>query len=270
MKQMALLPPTLGQTDRERAMRVYTALASGGFEEQLYFLIVDGEPPSKARPRFSRAGHAYTPAKQREQERVLKARLAKSFPAPLTGNVAIGCVFFRSSFQRVDVDNMLKHVLDSATGTCWVDDSQVTAVAGFVELDRKHPRTIIVVGLHQSTMKRESTLLEGVCETCGKGFTYPHWRKTRKRFCSSRCVSRSRGQDLSELVPCRHCATPFKRMNSRSTLCSSECRIAWMRGKKQAARAPLNTCDDCGKQLANRGADRCRECWRTARSKGLA
>lgn len=74
---------------------------------------------------------------------------------PFTGNVGLVCLFFRPDRQRIDVDNLLKHVCDAANGVLWVDDTQCTAIAGVIGLDRDDPRTVIAVGVHESTMIRD-------------------------------------------------------------------------------------------------------------------
>lgn len=39
---------------------------------------------------------------------------------------------------------MFKHVCDAGNGILWLDDSQITAKYGGIELDRHRPRTILV------------------------------------------------------------------------------------------------------------------------------
>jgi Holliday junction resolvase RusA-like endonuclease len=66
--------------------------------------------------------------------------------SPFERNVEISAVFWRASRQVVDLDNLLKHLLDAATGVCWVNDCQVTRY-GVIELrlDRDNPRTFLQV-----------------------------------------------------------------------------------------------------------------------------
>lgn len=73
-------------------------------------------------------------------------------------------MFWRSSRQVVDLDNLLKHLLDAATGVCWVNDCQVTAY-GFTELrlDIENPRTWL-----QIRLDHEASLLRHYDPTTGK------------------------------------------------------------------------------------------------------
>ena len=182
-------PAVLGDVDR--AMQMLRGMGVMPTTDRVDVMVVEGAPWSKSRPRFSRAGHAYQPRDDRAQAEALASRmrgfLAEKFPA----NVAVACIFFRPNRQRIDADNMLKHVLDSATGVAWEDDSQVTAVLGVIELDAERPRTVIAFGEHESTMTR-GTASNLTCEGCGA--SYP--RKSsgpQTRYCSPECSNHGRG-----------------------------------------------------------------------------
>lgn len=120
----------------------------------MHMVIVDGVPKSKARPRFREGGKVYASKEQLDSERALGWQLKAEFPEPLEGNLAVGCVFYRPTRHRIDVDNLLKHVMDSANKIVWHDDSQVTAQLGILELDEERPRTVIMVAAHESSMAR--------------------------------------------------------------------------------------------------------------------
>lgn len=209
-------------TDRARCLALLGALSPD--PESLTLLVVEGEPRSKARPRFSGKGHAYTPTKQREAEAALSWRFRAAIRDPLDGNLAVVCLFFRRTHGRVDVDNMLKQVLDAANGICWKDDMQVTAILGIVELDRENPRTVLAIAPHTSTLDR-SSLPPATCKRCGAGFQ-PESSRKRRSFCSTTCASRSVGHDLSEPIACGRCGTSFKRKNFKQQFCSQACRLA--------------------------------------------
>lgn len=99
----------------------------------------------KGRPRFTRRGHAYTPAETANAERAvlaaflhetgLKGEGAPLFPA---GPVAVEVAVFmpppkdmpkresgRPYTVKPDADNVAKLVLDALNGHAWRDDSQV-------------------------------------------------------------------------------------------------------------------------------------------------
>lgn len=181
-----------GLSDREWGERLMLLLAPEAPES--WGTILVGEPHSKARPRFDKDGHAYKDPADAQAEQATKWRLRQFWRrAPLTGNVALGCVFFRSSRQEIDADNMLKHVCDAGNGLLWLDDSQITAKYGGIELDTARPRTILVMAPHVSTMQRGTDYVRP-CAGCGKSFTPS--RHTQK-CCSRDCVPAARRKAVS-------------------------------------------------------------------------
>jgi Holliday junction resolvase RusA-like endonuclease len=165
-------------------------LALGCQDHTVFALRHDGEPISKARSRFTRQGNSYTPA----GVAAAQSRLALRFATLdiFRGNVGVGCVFYRSSQQRIDTDNLMKLVLDAGTeGGMWADDSQVTAIVGRTEFDAEHPRTLIVMMPHVSSLTRGSEHWPR-CRTCRKQFN-PTGRKNPV-YCSAAC--RTRRPDL--------------------------------------------------------------------------
>ncbi|MFJ6014532.1 RusA family crossover junction endodeoxyribonuclease [Streptomyces sp. NPDC092952] len=137
--------------DQERARLLASVLAPGVSEYVV--LLMEGDPASKARPRFG-GGRTYKTAADTAAETATGWALRRSFRQPWTGNVGLGCVFFRPNRQRIDTDNLVKHVCDAGNGIAWVDDAQITAEFGVVELDVEHPRTLIVVTRHVSSLDR--------------------------------------------------------------------------------------------------------------------
>jgi Holliday junction resolvase RusA-like endonuclease len=113
-----------------------------------------GVPHSKTRPKFLRQGHAYQDPADRAAEQVTGLRLRRAIPRKYPGNVGLACIFYRPNRQRIDTDNLLKHVMDAAQGILWDDDSQCTLLLGILEYDRYRPRTVVIVGEHASSMAR--------------------------------------------------------------------------------------------------------------------
>lgn len=126
----------------------------GGVGDSAIGVEIEGEPRSKARPRFSAGGKPYSDRKQVEHARYLGLRLRDGFPQPMEGNVVAIAIFYRSHRGRIDLDNLLKQALDAANGIVYEDDAQVTALAGRLELDRENPRTLLAFASHESTMQR--------------------------------------------------------------------------------------------------------------------
>jgi Holliday junction resolvase RusA-like endonuclease len=248
------------ERDLVRGLRLLYAMA--GDTGSARCIVVDGDPQSKARPRFGQ-GRTYTSKAAREAEKQMARHLREMCPESFTGNVAVACVFFRPNRQRIDVDNMLKHICDSGNGVLWRDDSQVTAIVGIAEFDANHSRTVIAISEHDSTLAR-GTDDYALCEHCSK-VVYNADRPNRNRkYCSSDCGYKARGHDLSEPVPCAHCAKPFRRITNAQKMCSPECRADALRGrmKGRSIDRPFSCCKTCGKQLSHRRGGQCRDCWR--------
>lgn len=220
--------------DFTRALDLAAAVAAD--TDSMSMLVMEGTPTSKKRPRVLRSGRTYSPS-QVEEERLAWLLKARRWPKR-TGNLAVGAIFYRPNHQRIDVDNMLKLVLDAGTKAgLWVDDAQITALLGVVEYDKENPRTVLVVAEHRSSLDRSPSRLEQVCERCGKTFKNPDKKKNR-RFCSLACHG--------------------------ETMTQEKVRPGQGRGKKGQ---PPASCVDCGATLSKRSYVRCRACWKIARSK---
>lgn len=63
---------------------------------------------------------------------------------PLATPVALNIIFYVKN-NRADIDNMLKALLDCMTGLIYKDDSQVTRLHVFKEIDKHNPRTVIQI-----------------------------------------------------------------------------------------------------------------------------
>lgn len=105
---------------------------------------VPGIPTAKSRPRFTRAGHAYTPARTLEAEATILSSYLACPDRPETPwegpvRVSIEAVFpipkswpkwkrerlWYPHTSRPDGDNLVKAVCDSLNGVAWRDDAQV-------------------------------------------------------------------------------------------------------------------------------------------------
>jgi Holliday junction resolvase RusA-like endonuclease len=253
--------------DLERAFAMTRAM---GVDDSADIFIVtrDGAPWSKSRPRFAKGKKIYVDREDRDAEELTAWHMRRTVKEPLTGNVALGCVFYRPNRQRIDVDNMLKHVCDAANGVLWLDDSQCTAIMGVAELDAARPRTIIVVARHESTLLRGTDAVQP-CTVCGEPIkiTSP---SVQAETCSRACRNVLKGQlTLAAPILCPVCGSPFARRTSTQKLCSAECRTRKKREPKPRARN-LSHCADCGIQLSHGRGGRCRSCWRSAIAKSAS
>lgn len=107
---------------------------------------VDIEPIGKARPRFTKTGHAYTPQKTKDAEELIAAAyraagggcIPKGVPAELevVAHFPIPKSFSQKKRDAVldseilptkkpDADNILKLVADALNGVAYEDDAQV-------------------------------------------------------------------------------------------------------------------------------------------------
>lgn len=223
------LPPLrVSLDDHRRGILLMEALVPGCCE--MRSVVIDGAPHSKTRARFTKGGKAYKTKEDRSAEERTAALLKEGIGDPKSGNLALVCIFYRPNRQRIDADNMLKHICDAANGVLWIDDSQVTAISGVVELDIERPRTVVVVARHVSTLVRDRGVIL-YCEQCGK---------------------------------------PFTKGSSPQTLCSRACQIAAQKIRNVSRATKTKTpCSGCGGPTSKAGVDRCRACWASRGSAGL-
>jgi Holliday junction resolvase RusA-like endonuclease len=207
------------------------ANASGRIDK----VIVPGPPQATKRPRVGRSGVVYSPSSVDENALATWFLGIRRYER----NVALVAVFYRPNRQRIDVDNLLKFVMDAATKAgVWKDDSQVTCVLGRVEFDADQPRTLI--GFAEDTSSMTRAVPTRLCGYCGKQFEL-EWAGAKDRFCSPRCRGRSLRQE--KVHPGRG------------------------RGPKGQ---PPTACADCGRPLSKRSYIRCRSCWASARGLGVS
>ena len=110
------------------------------------FFVVPGEPVGKARPRFTRKGHAYTPKKTSDYEATVRNAFRVAFPGhePYAGPLAMEVFAYFSvpksapakkreamltgatlPTKRPDGSNVLKGIEDALNGIAYDDDSQI-------------------------------------------------------------------------------------------------------------------------------------------------
>lgn len=108
---------------------------------------IPGEPVAKARPRFTRNGHAYTPAKTRTYEEIVRLHATQAMKGKklLTGALELDVTFYfaipkyftnairekamrgeLAHQKKPDFDNCAKAITDACNKVVYNDDAQVT------------------------------------------------------------------------------------------------------------------------------------------------
>lgn len=103
---------------------------------------IAGKPQGKGRPRFTRSGHTYTPAKTKAYERAIQSAYKEQAGAYFIGPVSVDilCIYpIPKSRKKADkeamrdgriqpcvkpdLDNVTKAVCDALNGTAYADDA---------------------------------------------------------------------------------------------------------------------------------------------------
>lgn len=109
-----------------------------------YRLYFEGRVIGKGRPRAARRGPAkiqlYTPARTAQEERRIKAGMARAYPGIAADGAAYRLTVevrtvWRARHKRLtmpehplrrpDLDNVVKLIADALTGVFWADDAQI-------------------------------------------------------------------------------------------------------------------------------------------------
>lgn len=108
--------------------------------------VVPGSPVPKERARVVR-GHAFTPERTRTAEAAIAWAAKAAGVVPLSGPVALTCLFYCRNNVRGDIDNLVKLCSDALNGVAWADDKQVVRLSATVAIDKANPRTWIKIGV---------------------------------------------------------------------------------------------------------------------------
>lgn len=127
-------------------------------------VTIPGAPVAKGRPRMTRQGRAYTPAKTRAAEGYMRHAIAAQVGQPmLQGALDVTVVAMLpipaswSKRKRADAaagilrpigkpdgDNLAKSICDAANGLLWVDDGQIVCLTVSKTYSEK-PGTVLTV-----------------------------------------------------------------------------------------------------------------------------
>lgn len=139
--------------------------------------------------------------------------------------------FFLGNRRKVDIDNLLKPILDAGTHIVWADDSQVVEIYAIVLRDAPNPKVeALIYGIEDFIDYQHNCLFCGKelhgKEGFGKGLT--------AKFCSVQCHDNAQRQGKERI--CEECGRPFwsgrykgqeRKVNKR--FCNRECWRRWMK-----------------------------------------
>lgn len=124
------------------------------YAQQLTFAI-PGQPRPKGRPRFSKAGHTYTPAVTRKYEQLVRVEGMKALTQwrsenqarhwNATGPFSLSAFLFMGDKRARDIDNCLKAITDGLNGLLYDDDKQLDEIYAFRDFDSREPRAVVTV-----------------------------------------------------------------------------------------------------------------------------
>lgn len=131
-----------------------------GKESRGWSIIIEGNPRPKQRPRvIHKDGKtwAYTPRATRDWENaVIAAALEQVGPLKLEGDLEIEAIFYRRTRHRVDVDNLIKSLIDGLMGArVFLDDSQIARSVMEIRYDRNRPRAEVIIRLAETAPTRD-------------------------------------------------------------------------------------------------------------------
>lgn len=259
---------------------------------------VAGDPQSKQRPRLGKGGRVYTPKATESAEEHIGWAVKRAMRGQCSEDTAFGIrvVFHCASWQRRDVDNMLKLVADACTGIVWKDDSQVTEMAARVIRGCDSGATELTVYRLDDPLFPTSD-----CDHCGEPYRVYESTRGSRRFCSRECMADFRrkprhhvqcdacGKGLvrtgnqvkraptglfycdrtcaavprSVELECNRCGATFRRPRSiarrnANAYCTEECRADYWREHRRAR--SRGVCKDCGGPTSKKSYERCQAC----------
>lgn len=228
-------------------------------------LRIQGEPLPKARPRFdSRRKRVYNPTTNQAYQDALGWQLKVALGGIPDRDSLFGLrvIFQRKDRHRIDVDNLVKTVLDGATGVVWGDDRQVREIIARLITDNEQPGTdLLFYHIKDSVGAR-------LCPFCKKEFYRPPSVKTK--YCSPAC----RYAAVRITVECEWCHKFFvvskaKVSRTKRKYCSKECSVkAWAEHRRTLLgdKASIHwRCKDCGGRVTRKEYTRCKACAMKAR-----
>jgi Holliday junction resolvase RusA-like endonuclease len=142
--------------------------------------------------------------------------------------------FFLQDRRKMDLDNLLKPIMDAGTGQVWADDSQVVEIYAIMLRDDPEPRVEFLV-----YSMDDYNDYHHACIVCGKDINGREGFRNRPyaQFCSKTCCDNAQRKG-SELT-CKNCGKKFwdgrsiengeRRRKRAKIFCSRPCWDAWQK-----------------------------------------
>lgn len=222
---------------------------------------VEGEPVAHARPRLGKYS-TYTPKKTRDYRELLAWHIRSDYREEIdnVNRFGLRVFFYRSNHVRIDIDNLIKSVMDAITSAgIWHDDSQLQEVVAEVTLGDKNPRVEFVI-------YRVKNISAFYCIQCGKEIPRQKVHPSYKRkYCSLACWAAAHKAKLI----CPTCGKEFimaksKIKQSKTHYCSRPCLLTAL-AKKRVKETSKSKCQDCGAPVSRKEYKRCWLCAKKAR-----
>lgn len=236
---------------------------------------VESDPVAHERPRLGRNGNVYTPEKTAIYKEWLAWQIRAGLPAQTDMEKAqtiygVQALFFRSNKQRIDVDNLLKTVLDATTmAGVWRDDSQVHEVITRLWTGQNKPGTqFMIYKIEEESGRLSSRYTPNPCAYCGR-LIERRSKGYRQKYCSNECR-----QNASRVaMKCAHCDKPFSILKCQvrnpgskksgpylRQFCSRICSVEFHRTKVLYRERDNWRCEKCGKMVSRKEYKVCRGC----------
>jgi len=110
----------------------------------MYKVVVKGKPVAKQRPRLV-GTRVYTPKETHDYEALVRTAARRAGVKAIVGSVSLSVSFYMPTKHHVDVDNLLKSVMDGLNGVAYEDDTQVVHVQAWKSYDKDQPRCSIFI-----------------------------------------------------------------------------------------------------------------------------
>lgn len=126
-------------------------------------IVIYTEPIPKARPRFTKNGHAYNPTKNTHYEQLVATAWRLQHKKIITGYIKLTCKFFlpiakswsnkdkqaamegkKRPDKKPDTDNLIKAVMDALNEVAWWDDKQIIEIHA-AKFYAEQPRVEIIL-----------------------------------------------------------------------------------------------------------------------------